>query len=218
MVSLLFAVSMPPLLVPMLLVPLVSVAAARADCTLIKLLLIVQGLMCGERQGPRCFVTAPRWAPSLGFFVAACGRGVLEDSRFRFPVCTSFLRLPGVAEVMSSRGLFFPVGAAAAPSSLVSCGCCVVGLEIVGKLCLVLDVRWCEGRNLRLVFGCSLVGGVLPVRAAASTSSSQHSSPQTMASCGRRGKGSTGCKQLACHTILHLVHSVSVPPRSHTSH
>ena len=178
------------------------VIAARADCFLIELLFIFQGLMCVDRQWPRCFVKAPLLPPSLGFFVAACGRVVIDGSRLRLPVCPGFLRLPGGAEVMHcSRDLFFPVGAAAATSSLVSCDFCIVGLEIVGKLCLVLDVRWYEGRNLRLVFGCSLVGGVLPVRAAASTSSSQHSFPQTMASCGRRGKGSTDCKQLACHTI-----------------
>ena len=81
--------------------------------------------------------------------VVACVRGVVVDTRFRLSVCTSFVRLPGGAEIKPSRGLFFPVGAAAAPSPLVSCGCCVVGLEIVGKLCLVLDVRWCEERNLR---------------------------------------------------------------------
>ena len=111
---------------------------------------------------------------------------------------------------MSSRGLFSPVDAAVAPSSLVPFDCFAMGLEIVEKLCLVLNVPWCLRRNLRLVFGCSIVGGVLPVRDASPTSSSQHSSLQTIASCGLRGKGSTGCKQLACQTILHLVHSVSV--------
>ena len=109
---------------------------ARADSFLMELLLIVQGLMRDERQGPRRFVVAPLLPPSLGFSGTACGRGVLAGSRFRLPVCSSFLRVPGGAGVMSSRGLFVPVDAAAASASHVFCDCFVVGLVIVGKLCL----------------------------------------------------------------------------------
>jgi hypothetical protein len=64
---------------------------------------------------------------------------------------------------MPSRCLLFTVSAAPAFLFPVPCGCFVMGLVIVGKLCLVFAVRWCEVRNLRVVFGCSLVSGVLPV-------------------------------------------------------
>jgi hypothetical protein len=116
-----------------------------------------------------------------GFFVATRGRDVLVDvSCLRLPVRPSFLRLPGGTGVMSTSDIFTHVGASVATSSFVSCDRFVVGLEIVRKLGLVLGVRWCERRNMCLVFECSLVGGVLSVRAASSTSSSQHSTPQTI--------------------------------------
>ena len=78
---------------------------------------------------------------------------------------------------------------------------------------------WCLfARNLRLVSCVSRSGAGIPALCAAAVSSVQHSSPQTMASCCLRGKTGMGCRQLACHTMLHRVHSVSVPPVSHTSH
>ena len=87
-----------------------------------------------------------------------------------------------------------------------------------GNECVVLGV-WCLcARNLRLVSCVSRSGAGIPALCAAAFSSVQHSSPQTMASCCLRGKTGVGLRQLACHTILHRVHSVSVPPLSHTSH
>ena len=79
-----------------------------------------------------------------------------------------------------------------------------------GNECVVLGV-WCLcARNLRLVSCVSRSGAGIPALRAAAVSSVQHSSPQTMASCCLRGKAGMGCRQLACHTILHRVHSVSV--------
>jgi hypothetical protein len=104
------------------LVPRVSILAARADCFLRKLLLIVQGLMWGEGYGDRFFVTAPLWASSLGVFATVPGRGVfLSGSRFRLLASPSFLRLAEKAGVISSKGPSFPVGAAAVPSRIMSC-------------------------------------------------------------------------------------------------
>ena len=97
-------------------------------------------------------------------------------------------------------------------------GCCCPAHVTRGNECVVLGV-WCLcARNLRLVSCVSRSGAGIPALCAAAFSSVQHSSPQTMASCCLRGKTGVGCRQLACHTILHRVHSVSVPPLSHTSH
>jgi hypothetical protein len=57
-----------------------------------------------------------------------------------------------------------------------------------------------------------------PALSAAVVSSAQHCSPHTMAPCCLRGKGGVGCRQLACHTRLHCVHSVSMPPVLYVSH
>ena len=96
--------------------------------------------------------------------------------------------------------------------------CCCPAHVTRGNECVVLWV-WCLfARNLRLVSCVSRSGAGIPALCAAAVSSVQHSSPQTMASCCLRGKTGMGCRQLACHTMLHRVHSVSVPPVSHTSH
>ena len=96
--------------------------------------------------------------------------------------------------------------------------CCCPAHVTRGNECVVLCV-WClYARNLRLVSCVSRSGAGIPALRAAAVSSVQHSSPQTMASCCLRGKTGMGCRQLACHTMLHRVHSVSVPPSSQTSH
>ena len=87
-----------------------------------------------------------------------------------------------------------------------------------GKGWVVLGVLCVRGRNCRDVDEFSCVGFGLPSCDNASVSSSQQASPQTIASCVLMGKGGVGCRQLACHTMLHRVHSVSVPPVLHTSH
>ena len=66
--------------------------------------------------------------------------------------------------------------------------------------------------------GFSFAGSGAPRFMSSSLSSVQQAFPQTMASCVRKGKGSGGCRQLACHTMLHRVHSVSVPPASQAWH
>jgi hypothetical protein len=60
--------------------------------------------------------------------------------------------------------------------------------------------------------GLSFAGSGAPRFMSSSLSSVQQAFPQTMASCVRKGKCSGCCRQLACHTMLHRVHSVSVPP------
>ena len=50
--------------------------------------------------------------------------------------------------------------------------------------------------------GSSFTGSGAPRLVSSSMSSAQQASPHTMASCLRRGNGSGGCRQLACHTIL----------------
>ena len=68
------------------------------------------------------------------------------------------------------------------------------------------------------VLGSSRWGSVPPAVIVAWTSSVQQSSLHTISSCGLSGKGRGGARQLACHTMLHRVHSVSIPPWSHASH
>ena len=92
------------------------------------------------------------------------------------------------------------------------------GYVTKGKGWVVLGVLCVRGRNCRDVDEFSCVGFGLPSCDSASVSSSQHACPQTIASCVLMGKVGVGCRQLACHTMLHRVHSVSVPPVSHTSH
>ena len=90
--------------------------------------------------------------------------------------------------------------------------------ETSGNECVVLSVRCLWFRKRRFVVRVSRVGAWLPAFSAAVVSSIQHCSPHTMASWRLRGKMGVGCRQLACQTRLHLVHSVSVPPSSHVSH
>jgi hypothetical protein len=89
---------------------------------------------------------------------------------------------------------------------------------IKGKGCVVLLLLWLWGMKGRFVLRVSRVGVCIPAPCAADVTSSQHCSLHTMASCRLRGKMGVGCKQLACHTRLHRVHSVSVPLSSHASH
>ena len=105
--------------------------------------------------------------------------------------------------------------------SLVLCtNTCVCGMgEIVGySVGLVLVCLGVQRRNFLDVFGSSRCGSVPPAVSVAWTSSFQHSSLHTISSCGLNGKGSGGARQLACHTMLHRVHSVSTPPWSQASH
>ena len=84
------------------------------------------------------------------------------------------------------------------------------GVDVVSE-CL-------RGSSLGVYSGFSCVDSGSPCVRSSSLSSAQQAFPQTIASCMRRGKGSGGCRQLACHTMLHLVHSVSVPPASQAWH
>ena len=84
------------------------------------------------------------------------------------------------------------------------------GVDVVSE-CL-------RGSSLSVYSGFSFVGSGAPCFMSSSLSSVQQAFPQTMASCVRKGKGSGGCWQLACHTMLHRVHSVSVPPASQAWH
>ena len=75
-----------------------------------------------------------------------------------------------------------------------------------------------RGSSFGVCSGFSCVGSGSPRVRSSSVNSAQQAFPQTMASCVRRGKGNGGCRQLACQTMLHLVHSVSVPPASQAWH
>jgi hypothetical protein len=90
-----------------------------------------------------------------------------------------------------------------------------VRVMINGHLCGVDVVSKClRGRSLGVSSGFSFAGSGTPWFMSSSLSSVQQSFPHTMASCVRKGKGSGDCRQLACHTMLQRVHSVSVPPAS----
>jgi hypothetical protein len=97
-------------------------------------------------------------------------------------------------------------------------GCLRPTHVISGNECVVLSVRCLWFKNRRFVVSVLRIGAWLPALRAAVVSSVQHCSPHTMASWRLRGKVGVGCRQLACQTRLHLVHSVSVPPSSHASH
>jgi hypothetical protein len=97
-------------------------------------------------------------------------------------------------------------------------GCWCPAHVIRGNECVVLSV-WCLwAKNRRFVVCVSRVRAWLPALSAAVVNSVQHCSPHTIASCRLRGKMGVGRRQLACHTRLHRVHSVSVPFSSHASH
>ena len=100
--------------------------------------------------------------------------------------------------------------------SLPSCG---VREVTDGWLCGVDVVSEClRGSSLSVYSRFSFAGSGAPRLMSSSLSSVQQAFPQTMASCVRKGKGSGGCKQLPCHTMLHRVHSVSVQPASQAWH
>ena len=195
-----------------------STKEACADCRRKWPLLIVHGLICGD---------------SLGFFFVADFLGVFElGAPFRLlPTVLNFCFFEAVSSEVDSPALFLVsgcllcesvVGREPAASALGEGGrrlfVRAAGYVAKGKGWVVLDVLCVCGRNRRDVDECSCVGFGLPSCVNASVSSSQQASPQTIASCVLMGKGGVGCRQLACHTILHRVHSVSVPPVLHTSH
>ena len=97
-------------------------------------------------------------------------------------------------------------------------GCRCPAYVTRGNECVVLSV-WCVwAKNRRFVVCVSRAGDWVSALSAAVVSLVQNCSPHTMASCRLRGEMGVGRRQLACHTRLHRVHSVSVHPSSHASH
>jgi hypothetical protein len=168
---------------------------------------------------------------SFGFFLVIGVLGALEpDARFCLvpPVLIRCFFGAGSGK-LNSRARFLVggctlcdsvVGWESVTSAFVEVGQCfsVRAEEYVTrrKGWIVLFVLCVRGKKCCDVEEVSCVGFGLPSWHNASVSSSQQASPQTIASCVLMGNGGVGCKQLACHTMLHHVHSVSVPPVLHT--
>jgi len=193
-----------------------STRVACADCRRSWPLLIVHGLI---------------WGDSLGFFVAGFLVVFELGAPFRLlPPVRILCFFDALSIGVDSRGLFLLAGCALCVSVVArkpatSSGdggrfvsVRAAGYVTKGKGWVVLGVLCVRGRNCRDVDAVSCVGFGLPSCDNASVSSRQHACPQTIASCFLMGKAGVGCRQLACHTMLHRVHSVSVPPVLHTSH
>ena len=195
-----------------------SLKVACADCRLNWPLLIVHGLICGDSLG-FFFV-----ADFFGFFESGAPFRLVPPVRIRcfFDVVSIGLDSLDLFLLLGCMLSESVVGGTPASSSFVGGGRSLsvraVGYVTKGKGWVVLGVLCLRGRNCCVVDDFSFVGFGLPSCDSASVSSSQHACPHTIASCVLMGKVGVGCKQLACHTMLHRVHSVSVPPVSHTSH